>query len=219
MNDREKLLIEREKSLIEILRNAQAQPNLIQTQSNSAGSVMNHTRYGLRDISDVLPEFDPTCPIGLSAVHWVSRVDSLIKIYSWDSKVVVLATATKLRGPAKHWHEAIQESVLTWHEFKTQLILSFPSASSEVEIHQLLTQRKRKPDEDITTYCYEMNMVGKRAQLSDQSIFQYIIMGQTDVNLINSIAATSYNTMIDLITQIKKYENIRRCMRTTSDSS
>lgn len=64
-----------------------------------------------------------------------------------------------------------------------------------------------------------MKMVEKRAKLSDQSIYQYIIMGQSDTKHVNALSANNYNNIMDLISHIKQYESIWQYMQSTSNPS
>lgn len=52
----------------------------------------------------ILPEFDPSNQMaGLNAAQFVSRIDSLKKIYQWDDKLIMFLSSSKLKGAAKLW--------------------------------------------------------------------------------------------------------------------
>ena len=99
---RERFLIARERGVLEQLKDGNS--SIVVPQATST-VIENRThdirRYGMRDILEVLPEFNPSDVSGLTSVRWVKRIETLMSIHNFEEQVVLLASAAKMKGPAR----------------------------------------------------------------------------------------------------------------------
>jgi hypothetical protein len=73
-------------------------------QARSAANFSPLSKMSVRDISQALPEFDPSIRISASAEVFVKRMTVLAEKYDWDEKILLLAALavkTKMTGAAK----------------------------------------------------------------------------------------------------------------------
>ena len=84
--EKQKQLMEREKEIL---------------YSNTNAPVINKSpSFSVREISDILPEFDPVGKTN-NARKLISRIIALHYVYQWDEKLLLFAAQSKLRGYAK----------------------------------------------------------------------------------------------------------------------
>ncbi|XP_055905956.1 uncharacterized protein LOC129941366 [Eupeodes corollae] len=220
-------MIRREKDIIAKERQFLAQDRLLREKLMlfSKSSVpaseqrVHKIQCSIREIADTIPSFSPSDITSMSAEAWVTRVENLRKVYEWEEKLLLMAAASKLIGPAKFWWDTLQESTISWEQLASGLKLNFPNRYNELEIHQELIKRVRRPDENIESYCFEVNMLGKRINLTEKSITQYILTGLNDREMSANLAASSFKDIPDLVDKIKLCENIRKSSRSKPISS
>lgn len=156
----------------------------------------------ISEISAMLPSFDPTDRLSLDAEQFVRRVDRLQMVYRWNETLLLFATVTKLKGPAKQWHDSVETDLDTWQKFSIELCAQFPLRTNEADIHRQLAQRKRQPNEELMTYAYEMQAIGRRGRLTEKAIVSYIIEGLADVTLSDTLAVSGIQTVHQLLERI-----------------
>ena len=210
---RERELIEKERAMMKQEKVISEKLKLLENRTMVRTTDRTKVNCSIREIADALPSFTPGEITSISAEGWIKRVESLMKIYDWDERALLLAAASKMHGPARYWWDTTQEVSSTWNELAKGLKANFPQHHSEVEIHQQLTKRIRRPHESIETYCHEMNMLGKRINLSDKSVIQYILTGLNDHHMMSSLAASDLKEITEVVEKVKWYEGIRANFR------
>lgn len=61
----------------------------------------------VREISETIPEFDPTNPQSLTVEQFTDRVSSVVRAYQFDEKCLLLAVYSRLRGAARMWLDSL----------------------------------------------------------------------------------------------------------------
>lgn len=57
--------------------------------------------YSVKEIAEMIPDFDPTNEASITVEQFVDRVNSAITAYKWEEKCLVLAVYSRLKGTAK----------------------------------------------------------------------------------------------------------------------
>lgn len=163
MNERERILIEREDALAdrELAITQREASFTLQHQGASTPNGISTRPFSLRDISDILPEFDPDSPASVDCPQFVDRVTRLFNAYGWDERMLVLAAQSKLRGNAKIWADTQTTVHQFWAEFYGQLKLNFPNNQTEANAHIAMVNATRKPSESISSYYHRMCAIAR----------------------------------------------------------
>ncbi|XP_017489445.1 PREDICTED: uncharacterized protein K02A2.6-like, partial [Rhagoletis zephyria] len=131
----------------------------------------SHT-HTITEVVGVLPEFDPLRKV-MTAQQFVIKVEQLQQVYKWKKEIVLLAVQHKLKGVAKTWLDA-QPVFGSWQEFVQMLLRDFPYTVSSADIHRELAARRRKINEPLIEYFYDMLAIGRRGDVDEESINSYI---------------------------------------------
>lgn len=209
--DQERELLRRERDLFERER------RINQVEDNK------HVHYR-HNAMQVIPEFDPgKLNSTLNALQWVAAAENLANIFKWDKKTLLFNAITKLSGAAKMWFEGVQQKVYDWDSFKQQLILDFPTANDDADIHFELSKRRKKWDESYENYVYHMKAIAAKGNFNEHTVLKYIIAGFTDKDIGKLLAISSPHDTHDLLIKIKNYESTMRNVQsrppTTSNAS
>ena len=102
------------------------------------------------------------------------------------------------------------KAITTWEIFKREIIKSFPGVCDSGEILLKIMSRKKRTNECIENYFYEIVALGKQIQLSEVSIIKYIISGLQNENLKGSLLGSNCSTTNSLLQQIKQFEEIEK---------
>ncbi|XP_036347413.1 uncharacterized protein LOC118756776 [Rhagoletis pomonella] len=148
------------------------------------------------EVVGVLPEFDPLRKT-MTAQQFVTKVEQLQQVYRWKNETVLLAVQHKMKGIAKNWLDA-QPVFGSWSDFVRMLLQDFPYTVTAADIHRELAARRRKPNEPLIEYFYEMLTIGRRGGVDEESINSYIINGLNDSALTRTLLAMNVRTCNDL---------------------
>lgn len=111
---------------------------------------------GLRDIIEILPEFDPDNRSTIDAQQFAESVTMLKNAYGWGDGLLVLAVQAKLRGNAKTWSDTQREIPKCWNEFAADLVENFPNLRHEADVHIEMASTRRNVDESLGRYYHRM---------------------------------------------------------------
>lgn len=98
------------------------------TDLSTANEMIPRT-LGLRDVIDVLPEFNPDKRTSIDSKQFVERVTCLKQAYGWGDSLAVQA---KMRGNAKTWADTQRQIHSRW---SADLITNFPNNRREADVH------------------------------------------------------------------------------------
>lgn len=159
----------------------------------------------IREISEILPEFDPANKINGSAERFIKRIRDLQSVYKWDEKLMLYAAQTKLRGYAKTWNDSSENVYQDFDIFACELQMYFPNRLNEADIHASMLNNRRTMNEDVTEYFHNMCALGKRGGLCESTIVSYIRRGLNNVGLQNALACVDIKTLSDLQGALTRY--------------
>ena len=180
-----------------------ATENSCQVSDNNKGFKM-----GIHEVSVLIPEFNPQINPNVSAKDWLNNISQLKENYGWNDKTTLFYASLRVSGPARFWYTSTQNKLHSWTEFKSDMEKSFPDCSDDGDILFKIIHRKRKREECIENYLYEMVDLGKKIRLSEVSIMRYIITGVNDENLKGVLLASKSENVQELLKQIKNYEEM-----------
>lgn len=164
----------------------------------------------VREITGLLPEFDPSNRTSLNSDQFVRKVNALRAIYQWNDQLTLFAIAEKLKGPARQWFDSSDNGTATWAQLSQALSTRFPVMVNEAEIHDEMSNRKRRWNEDAIAFCYDMYAIGMRVNLSERAIVTYIIRGLNEPDLESALIASGVDTMISLTGRINNHMQYRK---------
>lgn len=180
-----------------------------------SGESSNHRPFklalctiGLRDIIEILPEFDPNNRSGIDARQFVQRISILKQAYDWEDGLVVLAVPAKLRGYAKMWADTQRNIYQRWDDFAADLLKNFPNHRLERDVHIELSITRRNVNEKLTGYYYRMCAIACRARIHDAATVKYIRNGLNHMGIRNVLAGLSFGTCLELFAFLDHYEEI-----------
>uniref|UniRef100_A0A1B0CGZ5 CCHC-type domain-containing protein n=1 Tax=Lutzomyia longipalpis TaxID=7200 RepID=A0A1B0CGZ5_LUTLO len=183
---------------------------LKRSASASSSKEVGVIRLAGGEIKDLIPAFRPG-EDETTTEEWIENLESMREIYEWTNQQVLLYASTRLKGAAKKWHSTT--TTKTWDEFKWELMKAFPEKINVGKIIEEIQGRKRKREETVTEYFFEMRQKGKKIKLDDATIAKYIIAGLGDEKLIAMVAGANYDSPQELLQKIKDAEDIRRAVR------
>ncbi|XP_037942537.1 uncharacterized protein LOC119675411 [Teleopsis dalmanni] len=132
-NDNEELRGENEelrkqiRELSQMVQQVAINQNNGRNNQNSTSEMPSKDRnaHSIREIAEVLPEFDPTNEDSITATQFVERVEAVMSVYAWPEKSVLLAVYSRLKGVARMWVDASPRMHATWKEFSNELVTEF----------------------------------------------------------------------------------------------
>ncbi|XP_017461951.1 PREDICTED: uncharacterized protein LOC108355297 [Rhagoletis zephyria] len=163
------------------------------TQSISTSAYMGGFR-SIKEIADMIPEFDPTNKQSLTVQQFVDRVGSVMNAYQLDEKCVLVAVYGRLKGVARIWLDAQPNVHTSWNNFAEELKHEFCVSYDEAQVHRIMSESVRKTGERISDYCFRVYALGKRFQLSESAIIQYTRQGLNHRDLQIAIAAQRFES-------------------------
>lgn len=161
---------------------------------------------GLRDIIDILPEFDPDNRSTVDARQFVERVTRFKNAYGWSDGLLVLAVQAKLRGNAKTWADTQRKIHQRWDDFAIDLMDNFPNHRHEADVHIELANTRRNADEPLGRFYHRMCSVARRAGISEAATVKYIRNGLNHIGLRNVIAGMKFETCLELYAFLYRFE-------------
>lgn len=128
-----------------------------------------------------------------SASRWAHDVDNNGEIFGWSPLQRLIVARRSLTGTAGLWLRS-EKPFRTLEELKAGLIKEFPDAIDAKTVHEMMSSRKKKPEESCLDYVLVMKELGKRGKMPDNVAIKYIIDGIQDaeINKIMLYGATTY---------------------------
>ncbi|XP_065358751.1 uncharacterized protein LOC135952661 [Calliphora vicina] len=209
-------MIENVMTIVQRQTNQNAQPS---TSSETRNEVHEHQSrspvsnresrqrnvYSVKEISDTLPEYDPTKDSIFSVEQFIDRVEKSMRAYDWDERCLMLAIYSKLKGPARLWLDASADLFVTWPDLATALKQEFSTVPDEADIHFKMSNATRKNEESINEYCFRMSALGRRHGLSESAIIKYTREGLKHRELQVAIATVRFKSMKEMREALDEY--------------
>lgn len=207
----ERTLLERERSLA--ASSAGATPQQDQRPQR---------RFTIREIADILPEFNPIDKSVNSADKFIKRIRDLASVYDWDQKLVLFAAQSKLKGFAKSWNDNSSVVYQNFDDFAEDLVRDFPLRLNTADVHIELLNSVRANGESEIEYCYRMSALGRKGGLDEAAIVTYIRRGIQNSGLQNALSCveiTSINELHGAITRYVQHSSLSAKLQSTSLSA
>lgn len=163
-----------------------------------------------RDVSELIPEFNPSSRDGISVRRWVAMCERLKSIYNFNEIVLLYAATKKLKGNALIWYQSVSGLIECWDQLRNDIIREFDKIKDVVDIHDQLKNRRKKSSESLTEYVYHIRRIGSEIDLCDETIIKYFFRGlsEFDENIKYALAAQSFNSVSELLVCIKRLESL-----------
>ncbi|XP_037928857.1 uncharacterized protein LOC119667447 [Teleopsis dalmanni] len=168
--------------------------NNVRNNQNSTSEMpsKNRNAHSIREIAEVLPEFDPTNEDSITAKQFVERVEAVMSVYAWPEKSVLLAVYSRLKGVARMWVDASPRMHATWKEFSNELVIEFGCEHDEADIHYNMSRVARRQNEIITEFIFRVSALGRCHNLSEMAITKYVQEGLKHRELQMAIAPQKF---------------------------
>ncbi|CAG9099747.1 unnamed protein product [Plutella xylostella] len=174
--------------------------------------MMTAAQPSLVSIEATIPLFtgaDPTYP----AARWVEEINDNAEAFGWSPSQKLLMARRALTGVAGLWLRS-ENIFKSFDELQQALLKEFPDEVNPKEIHEMMSNRKKKSTESCYEYMLVMKELGKRGGFPDYVAIQYIVDGIVDYE-IHKIMLYGVTTYPDLKEKLKIYEYIKRKMETS----
>ncbi|XP_063895546.1 uncharacterized protein LOC135118196 isoform X2 [Helicoverpa armigera] len=161
---------------------------------------------------DVIRKFDGR-DRAYPVTKWIQDIDDNGDIFEWSQTQRLLVARRSLTGTAALWLSS-EKTFKCWESLKLAISKEFPDAIDAKTIHEMMSARKKRPNESCIDYMFAMKELGKRGKMADYVAIKYIIDGIRD-NEINKIMLYGITTYSELKEKLKIYEMIKEKTRYT----
>lgn len=111
-----------------------------------------------------------------SVARWAEDIEENACIFGWTPRQTLVIARRRLTGTAALWLRS-EKPMSTFEELKAALSKEFPEVLDSKRLHEILSSRKKKPDETYYQYMLVMRELGKRGKLADYITIKYIVDG------------------------------------------
>lgn len=186
-----------------VQQQAAAQTSAANLRSSNAEQPqqMHNPRYSVVHAAENMPEFDPVCGTGQtkSAAAFITRLRALQRHYGWSDFLLLEAAQQKLRGQAKIWNEESPIVYTTFGAFEADLLATYPSYATPADVLEEIFSQKRGRSEGLEEFIRRMSVMGRRAQLPEGDMVQYIIRRIDHTQFVTSVGCVRINTITALL--------------------
>lgn len=178
-----------------------------QNLTNVFAPVPQYNRVAVQHAAENMPEFDPYSEFGKtkSAKIFLQKLRKLQEHFGYSDFILLEAAQQKLRGEAKRWNEESPEIYKTFAEFETDLLATYPACMTKADVMEEIFTMKRAPTEGLEAFCHRMIIVGRRAQLPDMDVAQYILKRIDHTQFLTAVACVPINSTTDLIRAVSSF--------------
>jgi len=170
----------------------------------------NSVKYSLRDVIEILLEFDPEKEKGLSAEEFIKRSSKLKMYYEWSDAEMLMAIGLKLKGYAKSWFEKEEDVFSSWNAFVMQFNKKFSPVLNDADVHMTLMARKRERNETLLEYLEEMSKIGLKGRINENAIVKYFIVGMRDDELYSALQSQRVENLNELRDKVEWCVSLRK---------
>ncbi|XP_055604807.1 uncharacterized protein LOC129753039 [Uranotaenia lowii] len=140
--------------------------------------------YSFRDVEDRLSQLEDSIETygaedGQDVKVWMAQFEAISRTAHWYDEQKLIMCRKKLTGTARRFMFALRD-ITTFAKLKAALIKEFSPFVRASDIHRQLAARKKKSDETIRDYIYEMQRIAQSIELDEPSVCEYIVDEITD---------------------------------------
>ncbi|XP_026741378.1 uncharacterized protein LOC113503545 isoform X1 [Trichoplusia ni] len=160
--------------------------------------------YGYAD--DLIPKFNGQDK-SYSVTKFVQEIEDNGEIFQWTPLQQLIIARRSLTGTAALWLRS-ERPFRTWEELRQAIIKEFPDTLDQKTAHELMSARKKKPEESCIDYMLVMKELGKRGKMPNYVAIKYIVDGITgeETHKIMLYGVTTYS---DLKEKLRIYETLK----------
>ncbi|KAL0892336.1 hypothetical protein ABMA27_015479 [Loxostege sticticalis] len=160
---------------------------------------------------DFIPKFTGD-DVTYSSTKWAQDLEDNSEIFGWSPQQKLIVARRCLSGTAELWLKT-EKAFRTYEELKTALQKEFPEVINSKQMHEMMSTRKKQPNETYYQYMLVMKELGKRAKFPDYVSIQYIIDGIQDYES-NKLLFYGVTTYPVLKEKLALYESFKQKSKT-----
>lgn len=201
-------------------------------QSSTNGGALNYSSLELRELlkyidsnksvsiesfAKIVPEYDG---ISIPIRNWLRNFNENADAYELTDKQKYVNARNKMTGTAKLFLETI--SVANYENLCKALVEEFDEKLRSIDIHQKLTKRRKRDEENFHQYVLEMRKLAALRSIEEQAVIRYIVNGlrMCDDLKYPLYSATTYKELrerYDLIQQMSTKQSSTTQMKTQNE--
>lgn len=182
---------------------------------NAVKSMKSGGSERLSSLHQVVPEFDPMVK-EQTIDAWLNKVEECRQIYEWSEREVIHYALPKLTGVAKTWYLSLPTLLLSWEEWKTKLMETFPSSQNYGELLTEMLSRRLRFGESPELYYYSKINLLNRCKIYSQNAVDCLIFGIEDRGMRLGAQAAQFSEPEQLL---KFFKTIKPGVSRESDRS
>lgn len=166
-----------------------------------------HHRFAVMQAAENMPEFDPHSEFGKtkSAKVFLTRIRQLQQHYGYSDFLILEAAQQRLRGEAKRWNEESPELYTTFDAFEADLLATYPSCTTKADVLEEIFTAKRASNEGLEAFCHRIIIVGRRAQLPDHDLAQFILKRIDHTQFLTAVACVPIVSTTELLRAVASF--------------
>lgn len=125
---------------------------------------------------ECIPEFRPGNP-NLSCSKWLDKIEQLKEINRWDERATIFHMQNRLAGLARKWYDNLASYKMSWEEWKTLLLKSFPDNQDFATSLRKLMNRRKLPAESWEEYYFAKMDLVNACEISPKNAVSCLIDG------------------------------------------
>nr|XP_012225735.1 PREDICTED: uncharacterized protein LOC105674166 [Linepithema humile] len=199
---RELALVQRERELIErerqLLQREREMARSVSASSNAASA-----SGGVRNLKDLLPEFDAT---ENTFWRWKHQLELLRNSYQLDDNSARILISSRLRGRALTWfYSKAEHLMLSIEDLLGEMTRMFDLRPGKLSLRKEFEARAWKTAEPFCDYYHDKIILANRVPIDEDELLDYLIEGITDIRLQNQARIMNFKSKTMLL---EAFENV-----------
>lgn len=138
---------------------------------------------------------------------WIQHFEQQTDEFQFSSIQKFIFAKRLLKDDAKLFLE-FESKATTWATLKMELIEEFDTKINSALVHQRLRERKKKPNESIMSYLYEMLTIASLGDIDTPAIITYTVDGLPESSNVKGFMYEA-TTLKEFKAKIRSYEILR----------
>ena len=116
----------------------------------------------------------------VSVEKWVADLQNTAESVNWSDQMILTCARRLLLGDAKKFINS-ERGINTFALFKSKIVKEFKIKVNAYDVHQMLQNRRKKPEESCRAYLYDMKEISGQIDDFDVStLISYVVNGIID---------------------------------------
>ncbi|XP_074025626.1 uncharacterized protein [Leptinotarsa decemlineata] len=142
---------------------------------------------------ECIPEFKPGNP-NLSCTKWIEKIEQLGRVNCWNEHTKIFHMQSRLSGLARKWYDNLSSYELSWNEWKTLLLKSFPEHQDAATSLRKLLNRRKLPSEGWEEYYFDKMDLINACEIKPKHAVSCLIDGINNPTIQVGARAERYET-------------------------